>query len=134
MPRTGPRPHYGSKRRVHVSGYIDIFQPDHPLARSDGYVFEHRKIMWDAGRLVDRDLQVHHVNGDKQDNRIANLQVLTAAEHSRLHWDELRPTHCPKGHEFTPENTGRVPEGWRYCKQCNRDRVKRHRERAKAAA
>ena len=133
MPKTGPRPNYGSKRRVHVNGYIDIFEPTHPLTRSDGYVFEHRKVAWDSGLLVDRDLQIHHVNGNKQDNRIENLQVVTAAEHSRLHWEDLRTSHCPKGHEFTPENTGHVPAGWRYCKQCNRDRVRRHRDRVKAA-
>jgi hypothetical protein len=38
MARTDPRPHYGSKRRESVTGYIDIFDPKHPLARADGYV------------------------------------------------------------------------------------------------
>ena len=30
-------------------------------------------------------------------------------------------THCPQGHEYTPENT-RVGRGKRYCKTCHRDR------------
>lgn len=122
MARTDPRPHYGTKRRVGVNGYVDIFEPAHPLARSDGYVSEHRKVAWDSGVLVDPKMQVHHINGDKQDNRIQNLQVVTASEHASLHWERERPRFCPNGHEFTEENTGRVPQGWRYCKQCNRNR------------
>lgn len=35
-------------------------------------------------------------------------------------------THCPKGHEFTPENTGLTarPDGkqWRWCRECHRER------------
>jgi hypothetical protein len=29
-------------------------------------------------------------------------------------------THCPQGHEYTPENAGRTPRGIRYCKECKR--------------
>lgn len=31
-------------------------------------------------------------------------------------------THCPKGHEFTPENTYTTPQGLRRCRACSRDR------------
>jgi hypothetical protein len=56
---------------------------------------------------------------------------------------ELR-THCPAGHEYTPENTAVRERGWRRCKTCdheagrrdraaNRDRVNATRRRWRAA-
>lgn len=27
-------------------------------------------------------------------------------------------THCPYGHEYTPENTYRTPRGYRHCRAC----------------
>lgn len=30
-----------------------------------------------------------------------------------------KKTHCPRGHEYTPENTYiQQPQGWRHCKTC----------------
>lgn len=36
---------------------------------------------------------------------------------------ELAKTHCPSGHEYTEENTRRY-RGSRYCKECNRARLR----------
>lgn len=40
-----------------------------------------------------------------------------------------RKTHCKRGHEFTPENTGKASKDGRYCIQCSRDAAKAQRAR-----
>ena len=47
---------------------------------------EHRAVIEDLlGIKLDKNQVVHHINGDKKDNRPENLQVMDWREHSRLH-------------------------------------------------
>ena len=65
----------------------------------------HRWVVEQAiGRKLGRNEYVHHINGDKQDNRLENLQVLTPLEHNRLHNEKLPKTKICKvcGKEFEP--------------------------------
>jgi hypothetical protein len=59
-----------------------------------------------------------------------NMRDMSAKGRSK----QQQRTHCPQGHEYTPENTYRnKTSGGRCCRQCNRDLARRIRaERALA--
>ena len=59
----------------------------HPKStRSDGYIQEHRLIIEEYfGRDLRSGEDVHHINGNKQDNRLTNLVVMDRGVHMRMH-------------------------------------------------
>jgi hypothetical protein len=66
-------------RTKHKAGYVMVRVDGHPRAtRSGGYVFEHILVMERAlGRHLYQDESVHHINGVRDDNRLANLELWT---------------------------------------------------------
>jgi len=63
---------------------------------------------------------LHHVCERKLCVNPDHLQVMSATEHNAL--TQRAKTHCPHGHEYTPENTIRWADGKRRCKACDRAR------------
>lgn len=72
-------PNWRGGRIKTTTGYIDIWVgKDYPGAKRYGYYAEHRYIMEQyIGRSLERYETVHHINGDKTDNRLENLQLRT---------------------------------------------------------
>ena len=89
----------GGKYRNLRDGYWMIFKPEHPNANHKGYVSEHRLVMSEKlKRPLKKDEVVHHIDGDKGNNKIDNLQIMTMGGRNKYHGI---PLICPKcGYEL----------------------------------
>ncbi len=75
-----------------------MFRPDHPQASKKGYVPEHRLVMMELiGRFLDKDEVVHHINANRLDNRIENLQLIKRSDIGKAN---MLNTECPKCHHI----------------------------------
>lgn len=75
-------------RRTIGKGYIYIYSPDHPNATKDKYVMEHRLVMEKKlGRYLESNEIVHHIDGNRGNNKISNLQLCTKGEHTKVHFN-----------------------------------------------
>lgn len=83
------------------------------------YIAEHRLIIENyIGRKLTSKEVVHHINGDKRDNRIKNLEVFPS-----------KGTHSYKAHPYALKNAskkclGRRPKNWnrvnKFCPTCRK--------------
>lgn len=71
----------------HSKGYTRTYNPEHPRSDSNGYVFEHIVVAEGVlGRSLNELEVVHHINGNKRDNRPENLMVFpTTGDHIKHH-------------------------------------------------
>lgn len=73
--------------KISRRGYVAIKMPGYSSADAMGYVLEHRFIMEQRlCRFLTREEVVHHINGDKKDNRAENLMLFpNNREHVKIH-------------------------------------------------
>lgn len=58
--------------------FVLVYKPQHPRAVAEGYVAEHYLVAEkEMGRLLTPDEEVRHKNGNTQDNRPSNLEVIS---------------------------------------------------------
>lgn len=80
------RMHNGKPALLDANGYVKIWVPNHKTGRvHTGWLSEHRVVMEQfLGRPLRADEHVHHINEQKDDNRLENLVVMAQNDHARL--------------------------------------------------
>lgn len=82
----------GTKGWYMSQGYVNRKVNWHPKSDKRGYVKEHRLVMEkELGRILNDDEYIHHIDGNRQNNDIQNLRLISAKEHAQEHLGKRNP-------------------------------------------
>lgn len=73
-----------------LNGYNLVYKPEHPSSMKsknwNGYVYEHLYVYEKAHNIiVPNGYCIHHIDGNKDNNIISNLVMLSLADHVKIH-------------------------------------------------
>lgn len=81
-----------------------------------GSALAHRVAWETANGPIPNGLTVDHLCRNKLCVNVDHMELVTRGENAaRAH---RAKTHCPRGHEYTAENTLTNTRGGRYCREC----------------
>lgn len=84
----------------------------------------HRAVYEETIAAIPAGMTIDHLCRNKLCLNVAHMEVVTRAENTRR--KNAAVTHCPRGHEYTPENT--------YVKRCGAHLSRQCRECRRAAS
>lgn len=112
-PRASRQHRWNPGGSVASNGYVKLrVGIGHPLADPNGYAYEHLVIWCASGRpRPAAGCIIHHRNGDKTDNRIQNLALMSRGAHNAEHLAEDERRCALTGRFLGKRAAGRLLDG-----------------------
>lgn len=117
-----------------LNGYRLVYEPGHPKCMTsdnwDGYVYEHIYVIekYRGRAILDSEI-VHHLDGNRANNRHQNLLVLDRGEHAKLETWISQGAPNEKLLGANRVNSGKSTASPEYCLACLRtlqDKQRKH--------
>lgn len=70
--------HFGKKFYLRNDGYW--------ASTLDSGLLAHRWVWINTHYFLSPDMEIHHIDQDKSNNHISNLQLVSSYDHRRIHW------------------------------------------------